>query len=169
MAQFETLFPGHYSGRATHIHIAAHFNGTINPNGTYTGGYVSHVGQLFFDQALIAQVDTAAPYTANTQPLTTNAQDGIFLQEAAIGDPVVEYSLLGDQIGLGVFGWIAFGIDLSANYTIRAAATLTENGGVANPNQGGPGGPGGGPGGPPPSGTGGWPPPFSTTRFPVPT
>ena len=86
----------------------------------------------------------------NTQPLTTNAQDGIFGQEAATSDPVIEYSLLGQTVEEGIFGWLAFGIDLSKTYSVGAAATLTENGGVANPNGGGggPGGPGGPPGGP---------------------
>src|SRR5947208_3585985 len=57
VAQFTTLFPGHYTGRAPHIHVMAHFNGTILPNSTYSGGTVSHIGQLFFDQSLISEVE----------------------------------------------------------------------------------------------------------------
>ena len=165
VASFTTLFPGHYTGRATHIHTAAHFNGTTFENGTYAGGYVSHVGQIFFDQDLITAVESTPVYSVNTQGLVLNANDGIFAQEAASNDPVIEYSLLGETIDEGVFGWVAFGIDLTRNATIRAAVTLTENGGVANP--GGGGGPGG-PGGPPPSG--GFPPrPSSTTTSVVAT
>lgn len=34
VVQFETIFPGHYSGRAVHTHLLAHTNATIEPNGT---------------------------------------------------------------------------------------------------------------------------------------
>lgn len=51
VAQFETIFPGHYTSRATHIHIIIHTNATVYENGTL-GQEVSasHVGQAFFDQ-----------------------------------------------------------------------------------------------------------------------
>lgn len=149
VAQFTTLFPGHYTGRTTHIHILAHFNGTTFDNGTYSGGYVSHVGQLFFDQDLISAVETNAPYSSNKQDLTTNEEDMIFSQEAATSDPVVEYSLLGDTVEAGIFGWITFGVDLTEIYTVSAASDLTASGGVANDNSGGSGGspPSGFPGG----------------------
>ncbi|RDL39686.1 uncharacterized protein BP5553_04026 [Venustampulla echinocandica] len=157
VAQFTTLFPGHYTGRAAHIHILAHFNGTIFPNGTYGGGYVSHVGQVFFDQDLITQVEAVSPYSTNTQPLTLNSEDNIFSSEAASSDPVIEYSLVGDDVSSGIFGWIAFGIDLTNEFSVSAAASLYAEGGVENPSSGGPGGPGmGGPpnGTAPPNGTG---------------
>ncbi|KAH8666048.1 extracellular dioxygenase-like protein [Tricladium varicosporioides] len=143
VAQFNTLFPGHYTGRATHIHVLAHFNGTSYPNGTYGGGYVSHVGQLFFDQDLITQVEATGVYATNTQDITANSEDSIMSEEAATTDPVIEYSLIGDDITAGVFGWIAFGIDLTSQQTISSAASLYASGGVANANSGMGGGPGG--------------------------
>jgi hypothetical protein len=42
-------------------------------------------------------------YQANKQPLTTNAQDGIFMLSAVGADPVVEYSHLGPAVNDGVF------------------------------------------------------------------
>ncbi|KAK0122542.1 hypothetical protein ONS96_009584 [Cadophora gregata f. sp. sojae] len=149
VAQFMTLFPGHYTSRATHIHVLAHFNGTQYENGTYAGGYVSHVGQLFFDQDLITQVEAVSPYSTNTQAITDNSDDAIFAEEAATTDPVIEYSLLGSDISSGVFGWVAFGIDLTSEQTVTGAASLTADGGVASENSGmGGGGSGsGGPGG----------------------
>jgi protocatechuate 3,4-dioxygenase beta subunit len=137
VAQFSTLFPGHYTSRANHIHVLAHFNGTIYANGTYGGGYVSHVGQLFFDQDLITQVEATSPYSTNTQELTLNSADQIFSQEAATVDPVVEYSLLGDDVSSGIFGWVAFGIDLTTEETISPAASLYAEGGVENASSGG--------------------------------
>ncbi|OBT54278.1 hypothetical protein VE04_05729 [Pseudogymnoascus sp. 24MN13] len=154
VAQFTTVFPGHYTGRAPHVHVLAHFNGSILSNSTYGGGTASHVGQIFFDQDLISQVDTVSPYSQNTQARTTNAEDSIFSEEAATSDPAVEYSLIGDTIADGIFAWVSFGVDLTQQFTITPASTLTENGGVANANSGmGGGGPGGNStGGAPPSG-----------------
>ncbi|KAG4421828.1 hypothetical protein IFR04_005078 [Cadophora malorum] len=147
VAQFTTFYPGHYTGRTHHIHVATHANGTILPNNTFAGSTVSHIGQLFFDQSLSTQVEATSPYSSNTQSLTTNAQDGIFAQAAAIGDPVVEYSLLSADVADGIFGWIAFGIDVSREESIQAAVVYGANGGVANSNGGGQGGPGGPPSG----------------------
>ncbi|KAF2023495.1 aromatic compound dioxygenase [Setomelanomma holmii] len=145
--QFDTTFPGHYTGRATHIHILAHINATLNTaNSTLTGGHVSHVGQLFFDQTLITAAEAVAPYTTNTQTLMLNKNDGIFEQEAATSDPVLNYVYLGDEVSEGIFGWVTVGLNPNAVTTPRAAAYLDASGGHANA------GGGGGPGGPPPSG-----------------
>lgn len=125
--------------------MLTHIGATLNDNNTVTGGNVTHVGQLFFDQALITEAEKEAPYNTNTQQLTTNANDSIFEEEAANVDPVVEYVYLGDSISEGLFGWIAFGIDTAAARSVTPAVYLTENGGVENPNAGGGGGGGGGP------------------------
>lgn len=108
---FDTVFPGHYTGRTHHIHVLAHLNATLFSNNTITGGTISHVGQLFFDQTFITSVEATAPYSTNTQTLTKNSADSIMAQEAATSDPVLEYVLLGDSASDGVFGWLAFGID----------------------------------------------------------
>lgn len=162
VVQFHTTVPGHYTGRATHIHIMAHTEGNWNllANNTITGGTTAaHVGQLFFDQDLISQVEATSAYSSNTQALTTNAEDMILSQEAANIDPFLEYVLLGNSIEDGVFAWIAMGVNASASNTVQAAVNFGEGGGVANANGGmggmggGPGGGGGGPGGAPPNGT----------------
>jgi hypothetical protein len=149
VAQFITMFPGHYTGRATHIHILATQNATVLANNTLSGGAISHVGQLFFDQGLITEVETNEPYASNTQEFTLNSDDDILSGEAASMDPVMEYVLLGDSVSDGLLAWISIGIDASASYEVSSAATWTENGGVVNENSGAPGGgaPGGGPDG----------------------
>ncbi|KAF5005352.1 hypothetical protein FDECE_8164 [Fusarium decemcellulare] len=155
VAQFESTFPGHYTSRATHIHIMVHANATLLPNMTLgSENYASHVGQAFFDQDLIAQVETLEPYASNTQELTENADDGILSEETATDgvDPFMEYTLLGDSVADGLFAWLAFGINSTQSQSITPAAYLWENGGVANENSGS-GGPGGdAPGGTPPAG-----------------
>jgi protocatechuate 3,4-dioxygenase beta subunit len=146
---FTTIFPGHYTGRATHIHVLGTYNGTLLDNNTYSGGYSSHVGQIFFDQDLISQVETTSPYSDNAQTLTTNEEDTIFSQSAAdTFDPVVEYALLGDDVSEGILAWISIGIDMTRAEVISPAGELTSDGGVqyasTSANGGAPGGMGGG-------------------------
>lgn len=138
-----TLFPGHYTGRTAHIHILAHIDPTINSNSTLSGGTISHVGQLFFDQDLITEVEKTSPYSTNTQSLTKNVQDSIFKQEAANSDPVPTYVLLGDDVSDGIFAWITVGIDPTISKTVSAAAYYDASGGHAESGSGS-GGPGGG-------------------------
>ncbi|KAK4238229.1 Intradiol ring-cleavage dioxygenase [Achaetomium macrosporum] len=150
VAQFESIFPGHYTGRTPHIHVMVHANATLQANSTLgRDNYASHVGQAFFDQRLIAAVEQVAPYSTNTQPLTTNAEDGIMAQEAATDgvDPVMEYTLLGDSVEDGLFAWLAFGIDSSRSEAISPAVYYYKEGGVANEDSRGGGGPGGFPSG----------------------
>ncbi|RJE26232.1 Extracellular dioxygenase [Aspergillus sclerotialis] len=151
VVQIETIFPGHYQGRAIHIHVLAHSldETETNDNNTLADIYTahaSHVGQFFFDQDLINTVEETSPYSSNTQPLTMNADDIILLQEARMIDPFVEYVLLGDDISDGIFGWISMGLDGKENKEIPPAAFWTEDGGVENPKGGWfpPGPPGGG-------------------------
>jgi protocatechuate 3,4-dioxygenase beta subunit len=150
---FEPTFPGHYTGRTTHIHVMVHLNASAMANGTLMSTTASHVGQMFFDQSLITEVEATAVYNTNTQTLTTNAEDSIFSEEAATGDPVMEYVYLGDSVEDGLFAWLSFGIDTTVSKSVSAAAFLYENGGQANANSGLGGGPGGaGPSGSIPSG-----------------
>ncbi|PQE21240.1 Extracellular dioxygenase protein [Rutstroemia sp. NJR-2017a WRK4] len=151
VAQFATIVPGHYTSRTNHIHVLVHLNATVLANSTISGGTVAHVGQIFFDQDLITQVEATAPYNTNTQDVTLNADDSVLSSEAASSDPVIEYSLLGDSIEDGIFGWLAFGIDVSNSFTITPAAEYTSSGGVENDSGSSSGGGSGGPGGAPPS------------------
>jgi hypothetical protein len=143
VVSFDALFPGHYTSRATHIHILGHTNVSIASNGTLSNqGQVSHVGQVFFDQDLITEIDTIFPYSENTQVITLNADDQIAAQAAEDIDPFMEYVLLGDSLSDGVLAWTSIGVNVSVAYNINAAATLYAIGGVANANSMG-GGPSG--------------------------
>ncbi|CAK7200041.1 hypothetical protein SEUCBS139899_002729 [Sporothrix eucalyptigena] len=142
VVNFDTVFPGHYMGRATHQHIVAHvgaLSGDDNPqNKSYTGGHIAHISQLFFDQALIHQVEQTSPYNANPVPLTTNGED-MFTGFAASPsfDPFVEYVFLGDKGDLvhGLFAWAELGINTSLNYDSYAspAAFRLAGGAIDNP------------------------------------
>jgi protocatechuate 3,4-dioxygenase beta subunit len=71
VAQFESIFPGHYTGRAHHIHVLTHNpnDTTLRTNSTLLSGnftaHASHSGQIFFDQDLISQVEATDAYKVN--------------------------------------------------------------------------------------------------------
>ena len=133
-----TIFPGWYSGRATHIHIAAHIGGTISSDGDYySGGTHPHIGQLFFPESTLQQIQTNSLYAANTNTRTLNAADSIYNQGSANGfDPEMDIHLISSgNINAGIVATMVVGIDTTKNYS------LTMSGG---------GGTGGGPGGSPP-------------------
>ncbi|KAJ5110024.1 hypothetical protein N7532_002669 [Penicillium argentinense] len=157
VVQFESIFPGHYTGRATHIHVLTHpaNETTVLKNDTISGLYTSsssHVGQLFFDQDLITKVEKTSPYSTNTQELTTNADDSILSEEADTIDPFMEYVLLGDSVSDGIFAWISVGVDPTVDTSVTPAAYYTEEGGVENESSSGGMG-GGGMDAPPGSGS----------------
>lgn len=165
---FETLFPGHYQGRATHTHLLTKSNVTLRENGTTEGGAVTHIGQLFYPEDLITDVESFAPYNTNTVERTTNDEDmWSIVQADASYDPFAECVYLGDIAADGLLAWIQIGINASADHSddeyYAVAATYYEGGGIANGESslGGAGGaPGNGtgngtmPSGAPPSGSG---------------
>lgn len=78
IATFATIVPGWYEGRSVHIHLKVLEGGEIGD--TYRGGHVAHVGQAFFDDALVDRLLKAGPYAAHTGTRTTNDDDSIFRQ-----------------------------------------------------------------------------------------
>ncbi|KAK6197786.1 hypothetical protein LQW54_010558 [Pestalotiopsis sp. IQ-011] len=129
IAEFDTIFPGHYTGRATHIHTFVHQNAMLYANGTLGNDHLqtSRVGQGFSDQALISA------YSGNAQAQTTNAEDSILATEAADVDPFYEYTLLGDSIADGLFAWMSYGINSTYIEDITPAAFHYADGGALNP------------------------------------
>jgi protocatechuate 3,4-dioxygenase beta subunit len=70
-AQFTTIYPGWYPGRAVHVH----FKVRTNPAGAKGGEFTS---QLYFDEKLTDVVHAQAPYNTKGRRDTTNQADGIF-------------------------------------------------------------------------------------------
>ncbi|KAI0888663.1 aromatic compound dioxygenase [Annulohypoxylon maeteangense] len=120
VVSFETIFPGHYGGRAVHTHLLSHNNAQVMPNGTISvwNSPVSHIGQLFWPEDLRAEVEATYPYNTNTVALTTNDEDmWSILSADASFDPIPQWVYLGDDISDGLFAWIQIGINGSADYT----------------------------------------------------
>ncbi|KAK1687617.1 Intradiol ring-cleavage dioxygenase [Colletotrichum godetiae] len=156
VVQFTTKFPGHYDGRATHHHMVAFLDATVLPNNTLSSSHAAHIGQLFWDQDLITEVESLYPYTLNTVDVTLNADDHVVTSQLgsnADSDPFFDYAYLGDDVAEGLFGWITIGVNRSASYETSYDFALTEAGGVAVEGESEDGGLSGGM----PSGSGGMP------------
>ncbi len=65
-AQFTTIFPGWYPGRAVHIHFRI------------GGERYQFASQLYFDEALIDRVHAREPYASRTGRRVRNQNDGIY-------------------------------------------------------------------------------------------
>ena len=161
VATFESIFPGHYDGRATHTHLLTHLNATLLPNKTILAdtGSVAHIGQLFWNEVLRSAVEDTYPYNTNTQAITTNAEDmWSILQADSSYDPFPEYIYLGEGLDDGLFAWIQIGINATADYTDNSyyniAAFHGADGGYALSDSSVGGGAPAGASGSPPSGTG---------------
>ncbi|KAJ5652986.1 hypothetical protein N7507_010412 [Penicillium longicatenatum] len=139
VAVFDTTFPGHYTGRATHTHLLVHSNATLLPNGTLlvNSSSITHNGQLFFNEELRSAVEATYPYNTDTIAVTSNADDqwAKLLADSEY-DPFVEYAYLGDDITDGLFVWKQIGINSTADYTDNSYYAITAyiqaNGGFEN-------------------------------------
>lgn len=143
VVEFDTIFPGHYTGRATHIHLMSTAGATILANSTFVNGTAQHIGQMFFDTALREKVEAVAPYSTNTQEVTENEDDSIGVSEAtAEYDPFMKYVELGDDINDGLLMWMVIAIDTTADYSdeASAAAHYYAGGGVSESDGSAPGG-----------------------------
>ncbi len=105
-ADLKTIYPGHYAGRATHIHVKVHIGGTRTKK-SYSGGHVCHTGQLLFNEAVTDSVYATAPYTSNTVARVPNAQDRVYSQQGGKRS----MPKLGGTVGSGITAKIALGVD----------------------------------------------------------
>jgi protocatechuate 3,4-dioxygenase beta subunit len=90
---FRTVYPGWYQGRTTHIHVKVH-----------AGGQEVHTGQLYFDDALTADVYRQGSYAARGAAETTNESDSIY------GDGGRESTLAVSRSGDGYVGRLVLGV-----------------------------------------------------------
>jgi protocatechuate 3,4-dioxygenase beta subunit len=118
--QFQTIYPGWYSGRTVHIHFTIRTKGADGEDYQFTS-------QFFFDDALTDQVHALEPYASKGQRDTRNADDNIFNGG-------------GDQLLLNLQGDTTNGF--TTNFSVGLDLTDTEVGTADSM--------GGGPGGPPP-------------------
>ena len=108
-ATFQTVYPGHYTGRATHIHLKVHIGGKAK-GGTLRGGHVSHTGQLFFAESANSIVYALSPYNSDTAQRTLNSSDSIYSQAGGTSSEVT----LKGSASSGLVGTIVLGVNPKA-------------------------------------------------------
>lgn len=111
VAEFTTVYPGWYVGRAIHIHLKTHAGGTVS-NGTYHGGHVSHTGQLYFPETYNTKIAALTPYRNNTATRTLNARDGIYRNGGS--STLLNITQVGSDLGKGVVGTVILGVNPAA-------------------------------------------------------
>jgi protocatechuate 3,4-dioxygenase beta subunit len=113
LAEFATIYPGQYPGRTTHIHVKVHIGGRQS-DGTYSGGHVSHTGQLFTSDRRDAEVFALAPYNRNTAELTSRSTDGVFREQGG-SSSVLALARVGNSLARdGFMARATLGVDPSA-------------------------------------------------------
>ncbi|MEV0609723.1 type IV toxin-antitoxin system AbiEi family antitoxin domain-containing protein [Polymorphospora rubra] len=95
IVEFVTIYPGWYRGRTVHIHTKVH----LDTSTTLTT-------QLYFDEAVSAQVYATGPYSSRTGRDTTNDRDGV-MRSGGDTPPMLTLSRDGD----GYLGLITIGVD----------------------------------------------------------
>lgn len=113
LAEFATIYPGQYPGRTTHIHVKVHTGGRQS-DGTYSGGHVSHTGQLFTSDRRDAEVFALAPYSRNGAGITSRDADGVFLYQGGSSSTLALTQTGSSLARSGFTGRATLGVDPSA-------------------------------------------------------
>lgn len=111
LVTFKTIYPGFYSGRAPHIHAKIHVGGSHSST-KYSGGHVSHNGQIFFPEALSTKVYKTSEYLKDTNTRTYRKSDRVYTQQHG-SSSVLKVS--GGSVASGLTGTITLAVDTSAN------------------------------------------------------
>ena len=93
IVEFATVYPGWYPGRAVHVHVKAHLDGTT-----------VLTSQLYFPEDLTDTVHAEDPYADHGTRDTRNADDGIAGDPASAGNLVTASAADGGTLGLVVLG-----------------------------------------------------------------
>jgi protocatechuate 3,4-dioxygenase beta subunit len=113
LAEFATIYPGQYPGRTTHIHVKVHVGGRQS-DGTYSGGHVSHTGQLFTSDRRDAEVFALNPYNRNTAAIVSRNTDGVFRDQGG-SSSVLTVARVGNSLARdGFTARVTLGVDPSA-------------------------------------------------------
>lgn len=98
IVEFATNYPGWYTGRAVHVHVKAHIDGTT-----------VLTSQLYFPEDLTDEVHAEEPYAAHGDRDTRNETDGIAGDVEAAGN-----LLTATAAGDGTLALVVLGVDPTA-------------------------------------------------------
>lgn len=110
VAEFLTIVPGWYSGRAVHIHFKIRVTDDAGESYEFTS-------QLFFDPDQIEEIYALDPYAAKGLPDTPNSRDNIYQQSEEMLTlelvPMDEEDLEDLEVEVGFTASFNIGLDLS--------------------------------------------------------
>jgi protocatechuate 3,4-dioxygenase beta subunit len=109
---FRTIFPGHYSGRTTHVHAKVHTDAT-DAAGRLTGGHVAHTGQMFPSEAVYTEVYALSPYSSETATVITHAEDRVWTEQHG-SEALMRITRAGNRLTGGLEATITLAVDPSA-------------------------------------------------------
>jgi protocatechuate 3,4-dioxygenase beta subunit len=120
LAEFATIYPGQYPGRTTHIHVKVHVGGR-RADDVYSGGHVSHTGQLFTADRHDAEVFALTPYNRNADEITPRNADAIFRDQSG-SSSILALSPAGGSLARdGFTAKATLGIDREPDHEDQAA------------------------------------------------
>jgi protocatechuate 3,4-dioxygenase beta subunit len=111
LVTFKTIYPGFYSGRAPHIHAKVHIGGR-HTTSKYSGGHVSHNGQIFFSETTSTKVYRTSPYTSDANARTYRKGDRVY---TAQGGSRSVLKITGGSVGAGLTGRVTLAVDTDAD------------------------------------------------------
>ncbi len=129
-ATFYTVYPGYYSGRATHIHVKVRFGGTETSSGSiyYWGGHTSHTGQIFFNDSITTLIQSTTYYSSNKASRTLNSVDRVYTQQDGV-DSLVTLAYVDQTKGVtaGLTGKIILKVDSTVGLSSSTSQTTTKS------------------------------------------
>lgn len=121
LVTFKTIFPGHYSGRTTHIHARVHI-GSTDRSGKLTGGHVAHTGQMFPPDAVYEEVYKLSPYSTETATIVTHAEDRVWTDQHGSEAPL-KIKKIGNRLSKGLTASVTLAVNTSATPALIGATS----------------------------------------------
>lgn len=112
IAEFQTIYPGWYVGRDTHIHLKVHLGG-VAKSGRFHGGRVIHTGQLFFSDTLTDEIARLQPYVAHRARRTTLEEDMVYNQAHGAAPLLKIEPVTRDSVASGFVATVTVRVDPS--------------------------------------------------------
>jgi protocatechuate 3,4-dioxygenase beta subunit len=124
IAEFKTIYPGHYPGRVNHIHMKVHVGGGATKAAAgdaahpgvevYAGGHVAHTGQLFFPEDVSRFVEATHPYSGRKVRRTTLDEDMVFNGQDGAGSVAKMTAVTSTQLSDGYVATLVVAVDPEA-------------------------------------------------------
>lgn len=118
---FRSIFPGHYSGRTTHIHARIHIN-SADSNSKLVGGHICHTAQIFPPDAVYGEVYRLKPYSSETATIVTHAEDRVWTQQHG-DEGLMKFERAGHRLSRGLIGSVTMAVNPSATPALIGATT----------------------------------------------